>query len=94
MHSPVKGVFSILYRVPECLCTVQSYDLGPSPPSLLSTPSYVVFLFPVLVGGRAGIFKQSMGARNRGGIWYRTGPQGYIGLRIRNSFLGINSWAP
>ncbi len=35
---------------------------------------------------RAGIFKESMGARNRGG------PPGYIGLR--NSFLGIDSWAP
>jgi len=32
---------------------------------------------------RAGIFKQSMGARN---------PPGYIGWR--NSFLGIDSWAP
>jgi hypothetical protein len=28
---------------------------------------------------RGGIFKQSMGARNQGGIGYRTGPPGYIG---------------
>ncbi len=40
----------------------------------------------------AGIFKQSMGARNRVGMGYRTGPPGYIGWR--NSFLGIDSWAP
>jgi hypothetical protein len=40
----------------------------------------------------AGIFKKSMGARNRGGIGFRSGPPGYIGWR--NSFLGINSWAP
>jgi hypothetical protein len=42
--------------------------------------------------GRAGIFKQSMGARNRVGIGYRTGPPGYIGWR--KSFLGIDSSAP
>jgi hypothetical protein len=43
---------------------------------------------------RAGIFKQSMGARNLLGIGYRrTGPQpGFIGWW--NSFLGIDSWAP
>jgi hypothetical protein len=29
----------------------------------------------------AGIFKQSMGARNRVGIGYRTGPPGNIGWR-------------
>ncbi len=33
-----------------------------------------------------------MGARNRVGIGYRTGPPGYIGWRY--SFLGIDSWAP
>jgi len=54
----------------------------------------------VVVGGKrpftfllrancAGIFKQSMGARNRVGIGL---PPGYIGWR--NSFLGIDSWAP
>ncbi len=37
----------------------------------------------------AGISKQSMGARNRVGIGYRTG---YICWR--NSFLGLDSWAP
>jgi hypothetical protein len=43
---------------------------------------------------RAGIFKQSMGARNLGiGLSYRrTGSPGFIGLR--NSFFGIDSWAP
>ncbi len=30
---------------------------------------------------RAGIFKQSMGARHRAGIGFRTGPPGYIGRR-------------
>ncbi len=51
----------------------------------LIPPAYVAW---------AGIFKKSMGARNRGGIGlpYRTGPPGYIGWR--NSFLGINSGAP
>jgi hypothetical protein len=39
----------------------------------------------------AGIFKKSMGARNRVGIGC-TGPPGYIGWR--NSFLRIDSWAP
>ncbi len=34
----------------------------------------------------AGIFKQSIGARNRGGIGYRTGPPGW-----QNAFLGIDS---
>jgi hypothetical protein len=43
-------------------------------------------------GIRAGIFKESMAARNRGGMGYRTGPPGYIGWR--NSFFGIDSWAP
>ncbi len=41
---------------------------------------------------RAGIFKQSMRARYRGGIGFRTGPPGYIGWR--NSFLGIDSRTP
>ncbi len=41
---------------------------------------------------RAGIFKESMGARNRRGESYRTGPPGYIGWR--NSFLEIDSGAP
>jgi len=41
---------------------------------------------------RAGIFIQSMGARNRGEYGYRTDPPGYIGGR--NSILGIDSWAP
>ncbi len=42
---------------------------------------------------RAGIFKESMGARNRGGrgLSFRP-PPGYIGWR--NSFLGIDSGAP
>ncbi len=40
---------------------------------------------------RAGIFKQSMGARNRIGIGCRTGPPGYIGWR--NWFPGIDSKA-
>jgi len=40
---------------------------------------------------RAGIFKQSTGARNRVGIGYRTGPPGYVGWRY--SFPGIDSWA-
>ncbi len=39
-----------------------------------------------------GIFKQSMGARNRVGKGCRTGLPGYIGWR--NQFLGIDSWAP
>jgi hypothetical protein len=42
---------------------------------------------------RAGIFKQSMGARNREEEQgYRTGLPGYIGWR--HSFLGIDSRAP
>jgi hypothetical protein len=40
---------------------------------------------------RAGIFKQSMGARNRVGIGLSYLP-GFIGWR--NSFLGIDFWAP
>jgi hypothetical protein len=37
-------------------------------------------------------FKKSMGTRNRGGTGLSYGPPGYIGWR--NSFLGIDSWAP
>jgi hypothetical protein len=40
----------------------------------------------------AGIFKESMGARNRGGIGLSYRPAGYIGWLY--SFLGIDSWAP
>jgi hypothetical protein len=41
----------------------------------------------------AGIFKESMGARNRVGIGLLyTGPPGYTAWR--NWFLGIDSWAP
>jgi hypothetical protein len=42
----------------------------------------------------AGIFKQSMGARNRLGIGlsYQTTPPGYTARR--NRFLGIDSWPP
>jgi hypothetical protein len=41
---------------------------------------------------RAGIFEESMVARNRGGIGLSYRPAGYIGWR--NSFLGSDSWAP
>ncbi len=41
---------------------------------------------------RAGIFKESMGARNWEEEGYRTGPPGYIGWR--NSFLGLDSGVP
>jgi hypothetical protein len=41
---------------------------------------------------RAGIFKQSMGARHRVGIGLSYRPARLN--RWRNSFLGINSWAP
>jgi hypothetical protein len=41
---------------------------------------------------RAGIFKESFWARNRGGRGLSTGPPGYIGWW--NSFLGIDSGAP
>jgi hypothetical protein len=41
---------------------------------------------------KAGIFKKSIGARNRAGIGLCTSPPGYIGWQ--NSFLGVNSWAP
>jgi hypothetical protein len=41
---------------------------------------------------RAGIFKESMGARNRGGRGLSYGPPCYIGWR--NSFLEIDSGAP
>jgi hypothetical protein len=44
------------------------------------------------IGTSAGIFKQSMGARNRGGIGLFTGLPGYTAWR--NRFLGIDSWAP
>jgi hypothetical protein len=40
---------------------------------------------------RAGIFKESKGARNRGGIGLSYRPTSYIGWR--NSVLGIDSWA-
>ncbi len=50
----------------------------------LSNPSYMA----LSVQYRARIFKQSIGARNRGGIGLSYRPA------RRNSFLGIDSWAP
>jgi hypothetical protein len=41
---------------------------------------------------RAGIFKESMGLGTEEEERYRTGPPVYIGWK--NSFLGIDSWAP
>ena len=44
------------------------------------------------VEASAGIFKQSMGARNQVGIGLSYRHAGYIGWR--NWVLGIDSWAP
>jgi hypothetical protein len=49
-------------------------------PRHFSKKMYENFLTGV-VGYRAGIFKESMWARNRGGMAYRTGPPGYLGWR-------------
>jgi hypothetical protein len=47
---------------------------------------------PRNIASRAGIFKESMGARNRIGRGLSYRPPGYIGWR--NSFLGIDSGSP
>ncbi len=59
----------------------------------LSRDTVVVFLLvhsSWILDNWAGIFKQSMGARNRVGIGLCTGPPGYIGWW--NSILGIIPW--
>jgi hypothetical protein len=43
---------------------------------------------------RAGIFKQSMGARNRVGIGLSYRPARIHTTAWRNWFLGIDSWTP
>jgi hypothetical protein len=89
------------------LCSMAGLYDNPIPPRFLA-PIYflkipaqftLLTVLPLLhspnASPRAGIFKESMGARSvdteeeKG---YRTGPPGYIGWR--NSILGIDSWTP
>jgi hypothetical protein len=65
--------------------TNNSHRVLPPPPPPLAAAKQVVT--------RSGIFKRSMGARNRVGIGLSYRPS-RLHIGWRNSFLGINFWDP
>ncbi len=70
-----------------------------SPVGCIGTINCVAYLFVGMAWltckhTRAGIFKQSMVVRKRVGIGLPYRPVARLHIGWRNSFLGIDSWAP